>query len=87
MWEEICLSFRGLDGRREHPDGDVTKSLVKRVWDHQDIGSGLGDQVKIAALRVEPAWDGLAVEVGGHLGLDGWKEVDGPNGTAGGLGI
>ena len=87
MWEEICLSFRGLDGERDHPDAEVTKGLVKRVWETGDIGRGLGDKMRESGLRVEPSWDGLAVEVGGQVGDDGWREVDGPGGSTGGWGI
>ena len=87
MWEEICLSFQGLDGRREHPDAEVAKGLVKRVLASPDVRRGLGEKVKEAGMRVEPAWDGLAVEVGDGVGEDGWQLVEGPNGCAGGWGI
>jgi len=86
MWEEICLSFRELDGRREHPDGEVARGLVKRFWESPENQRGVGQSVKEMGARIEPAWDGLVVEVGDGLGEAGWREVGGPRQMAGGWG-
>ena len=87
MWEEIGLSFRGLDGQREHPDAEVANGLVKRFWEHQEVGRGPGPKMRERGARIEPAWDGLVVEVGSDFGGAGWREVHGRGGTAGGWGI
>ena len=87
MWEEICLSFRRLNGQRQHPDADVAKGLVKRVWQSVEIGKGLGQDVREKGMKVDQAWDGLVVEVGNGLGNEGWREVHGPGGSAGGWGV
>jgi hypothetical protein len=73
MWEEVCRSFRGLDGERpDHPEAEVTKALVERVKSHSDFKGegGLGEKATAWGGVVEPAWDGLILEstgVGGEV--------------------
>lgn len=80
QWEELCLSIRGLDGRREHPDEGISKRLVEDVWADQQftksVGDGkegpLGENLKRWGGRVEPAWDGLKLQIS----KEGWTEVE-----------
>ncbi|WVQ79051.1 hypothetical protein IAT38_001144 [Cryptococcus sp. DSM 104549] len=74
MWEEICASLsdpaREEHEVREHPDAAQAEWLVKRVWEkvfgEGGEGEGLGDRWREEGGRVQPAWDGLVLEVGGE---------------------
>lgn len=81
MWEELCLSIRGLDGQRTgHPDDLQAADLIKRWWADEQVsgrGTDMGERVKAWAGRVEPGWDGLVVRV--HEGK--WTEVGGKKGS------
>ena len=85
MWEEICLSFRDLHGKREHPDEDSARGLVKRIWENEDIKQ-IGGKIKEWGARIEPGWDGLVLKLKEDE-EEGWAVVDGPGGSAGGWGI
>lgn len=71
IWEELCLSIRGKDGTREHPDSEAAAALVKKVWNDEQFRGETGEKLKEWAGRVEPSWDGLKLEIA-H---DGWTEV------------
>lgn len=89
MWEEICYSFRGLEGRKsrkDHPDVEVAKGLVKRFWESSETKKGSAQQLRERGAWIEPAWDGLAIEVGGDVGTRRWKKVL-DEGTTGGWSI
>ena len=80
--------------RERHPDYAIADGLVKRVKrDAQFTGSkGLERRWKEFGGEVEPAWDGLAVDIGGGQGSAktddlGWAVVSGLEGSAGGWGI
>lgn len=73
QWEELCLSIRGMQGKRDdHPDSDIAKDLVETVWDDEQFKGDVGKKLKAWAGRVEPAWDGLKLEVA----AEGWTEVE-----------
>lgn len=74
QWEELCLSIRGLDGNRpEHPDAGIARDLIDEVWaDGQFKKDSFGDRLKAWGGRVEPAWDGLKLQVA----VEGWTEVE-----------
>lgn len=84
QWEELCLSIKGMDGKREHPDEGIAKRLVEDVWadeqftkatgeDKEGEGEGsLGQKLKKWGGRVEPAWDGLKLQIS----KEGWTEVE-----------
>lgn len=82
QWEEICLSIKGLDGKREHPDEGIAKKLVEEVWADEQFMKGeegkgkgevsLGQELKRWGGRVEPAWDGLKL----RIATEGWTEVE-----------
>lgn len=71
IWEELCLSIRGKDGKREHPDSEAAKALVKKVWNDEQFSGEAGKRLKEWAGRVEPSWDGLKLE----MTPEGWTEV------------
>jgi hypothetical protein len=88
MWEEVCLGFKGLDGKRpDHPEAEVTKVLVERVLGHKDFkGKGrLGQRIKDWEGNLEPAWDGLVLESNGVEG--GITVVEGEGGCVRGWGL
>lgn len=77
MWEEICNSLTDRGGRdyevRDHPDAAQAEWLVKKVWDKvfgEGEHEGLGERWIEEGGRVQPAWDGLVLEVGGGQGLE-----------------
>nr|KIR48137.1 metallo-beta-lactamase [Cryptococcus bacillisporus CA1280] len=77
MWEEICNSLTDHGGRdyevRDHPDAAQAEWLVKKVWDKvfgEGEHEGLGERWIEEGGRVQPAWDGLVLEVGGEQGLE-----------------
>lgn len=77
MWEEICNSLTDRGGRdyevRDHPDAAQAEWLVKKVWDKvfgEGEHEGLGERWIEEGGRVQPAWDGLVLEVGGDQGLE-----------------
>jgi hypothetical protein len=73
QWEELCLSIRGMEGKREdHPDSTIAKALVKNVWSDEPFEGESGKKLKQWGGRVEPAWDGLKLEVS----TEGWTEVE-----------
>jgi hypothetical protein len=71
IWEELCLSIREEDGKRDHPDSEAAKALVKKVWNDKQFSGDAGKKLKEWAGRVEPSWDGLKLEIT----PDGWTEV------------
>lgn len=71
IWEELCLSIRGEDGNRDHPDSEAAKALVKKVWNDKQFSGEAGKKLKEWAGRVEPSWDGLKLEIT----PGGWTEV------------
>ena len=71
IWEELCLSIRGKDGQRDHPDSEAAQALVKKAWSDQQFDCEFGKKLKEWAGRVEPSWDGLKLEIA----PEGWTEV------------
>lgn len=79
QWEELCLSIRGMDGKRDHPDEGIAGKLVEEIWADEQFAKGgregersLGEKLKRWGGRVEPAWDGLKLQVA----TEGWTEVE-----------
>lgn len=71
IWEELCLSIRGKNGERDHPDSDVAAALVSKVWNDKQFNGDAGKKLKKWGGRVEPGWDGLKLEIE----QNGWTEV------------
>lgn len=82
-WQELCRHIRGQSGGQpEHYDHLLAQMLIAKVWESDDM-------VKIAAELaqwggvVEPAWDGLGLEVTD----EGFTELPLGEGSAGGWGF
>ena len=90
-------SFKTISAeeRKQHPDHPIAEDLVGKVRQDVDfVGStGLEKRWKGFGGEVEPAWDGLAIEIDcgveGDTTTDdpGWALVAGPEGSTGGWGI
>lgn len=78
MWEEVCRSFIGQDGKRsDHPDAEISKGLVKRVQSDAILGKKgqLRQDWEAWGGVIEPGFDGLLLEVGD----DGqWRDITNP---------
>lgn len=72
IWEELCLSIRGLDGQRDHPDSDAAAALVDKVWRDRQFSGEFGKRLKKWGGKVEPSFDGLKLEIAPH----GWTESE-----------
>ena len=82
MWEEVCRSFNRKDGKRDHPDSEISRGLVDRVRQSREFygKDQLGPKWEEWGGRIEPGWDGLVLEIED----DGqWHEVE----AAGMMGI
>ncbi|KAL1410241.1 hypothetical protein Q8F55_004246 [Vanrija albida] len=63
QWEELGRSIRGEDGKEpEHDTNRLTQQLVKEVWAH-DTMYKIADGLREWKGVVEPAYDGLGLEV------------------------
>ncbi|BEI82520.1 hypothetical protein CcaverHIS002_0303880 [Cutaneotrichosporon cavernicola] len=84
IWEEVGLSIRDQQRRDPgHQDTALADMLIKRIWESEDMARIAAD-LKTWGGRVEPAWDGLAIEMGpGRL-----EQLPiGKDGSAGGWGV
>jgi hypothetical protein len=72
IWEELCLSIRGLDRQRDHPDAKAAAALVQKVWRDKQFTGDLGKKLKHWGGKVEPSFDGLKLEVS----QKGWTEIE-----------
>ena len=69
-----------MAGKRNHPDEGIARKLVEEVWADEQFakahkgqdGGSLGDKLKRWGGRVEPAWDGLKLQIAN----EGWTEVE-----------
>lgn len=83
VWEEVGLSIRDQQRRDpKHADTLLADALIAKIWEHEDMVK-IADDLKAWGGRVEPAWDGLGLEIApGRL-----EELPLGRGSAGGWGI
>jgi len=87
MWEYICASLLPkIPIPPDHPCTEQAEDLVRRLRSDPEYKgpNALIEQLKDWEGGVEPGWDGLVLQVAGE---EGWKVVEGREGTARGWGI